>query len=248
MHFLGFFVTRHVNSAETNLYWKECVKNIRIHHPYNTIVIIDDQSDYSFIECCADDLKNCIVVQSQFPGRGELLPYYYWALCDFGFKRAVILHDSVFLQQPLEIPSDFKNVLFLWDFYHNWNRPEQETSLIGTLTNSGPLLEIYQKEQHLWRGCMGAMSVIDRSFLLHLWKKFDMHLLLSQVTCRGDRSCFERLFSVICFQENGRNHNSLLGNIHEYVNWQWGKTFQTYLEEKANNVPQKPVVKVWTGR
>ena len=53
----GFIITRHVNSELTNQYWNQCVKLIRTHYPLKKIVIIDDNSNYAFIQ--ADhDYKN----------------------------------------------------------------------------------------------------------------------------------------------------------------------------------------------
>ena len=73
----GFIITRHVNSEKTNRYWNQSVKLIRTYYPLRQIVIIDDNSNQEFVK--ADfDYKHLTIIQSEFPQRGELLPYYYY--------------------------------------------------------------------------------------------------------------------------------------------------------------------------
>jgi hypothetical protein len=76
MNSFGFIITRHVNSEQTNKYWNHSVKLLRTFYPYRKIIIIDDNSNQNYVK--ADfDYKNIQIIQSEFPGRGELLPYYY---------------------------------------------------------------------------------------------------------------------------------------------------------------------------
>ena len=86
----GFIITRHVNSASTNKYWNQCVKLIRTHYPYKQIKIIDDNSDYTFVNADFDYI-NIEIIQSEYPKRGELLPYIYF-LRHKWFDNAIILH------------------------------------------------------------------------------------------------------------------------------------------------------------
>ena len=73
----GFIITRHVNSETTNKYWNNCVRCIRRFYPCRKIVIIDDNSNKEFLIPFAN-YTNVEIVESEFPGRGELLPYYYF--------------------------------------------------------------------------------------------------------------------------------------------------------------------------
>jgi hypothetical protein len=77
MDSFGFIITRHVNSDKTNNYWNNCVKLIRTLYPLRKIVIIDDNSDYNFVKQ-EHEYRNLQIIQSEFPKRGELLPYYYF--------------------------------------------------------------------------------------------------------------------------------------------------------------------------
>ena len=74
---LGFIILRHVNSLETNRLWIECYDSIRKFYPLHKILIIDDNSKYNFVDK-SKVLFNTLLIQSEFPGRGELLHYYYY--------------------------------------------------------------------------------------------------------------------------------------------------------------------------
>ena len=145
---LGFIILRHVNNVLTNKYWIRCYKCIRNFYLDNPILIIDDNSDYSFVSNCNSDndinmrgiichdtflpfqeqlhnttikLHNTTIINSEFKKRGELLPYYYYLRHQF-CKTAVILHDSVFLNQKMDFTvNDYK---MIWDFEHNWDQIE----------------------------------------------------------------------------------------------------------------------------
>jgi len=76
MQTLGFIILRHVNSSLTNNYWIRCYDSIRHFYPENSIIIIDDNSDLQFLT--EKKLDNTTVINSEYPKRGELLPYYYY--------------------------------------------------------------------------------------------------------------------------------------------------------------------------
>jgi hypothetical protein len=97
----GFIITRHVSSNKTNQYWNHAVRSIRRFYPFRKIVIIDDNSNQNYVK--ADfEYKNIQIVQSEYHGRGELLPYYYFYKHKY-FSNAVILHDSVFFKKRKHI-------------------------------------------------------------------------------------------------------------------------------------------------
>ena len=71
---IGFIILRHVNNETTNKYWLHCYNCIREHYPENSILIIDDNSNYNFIT--NEQLYKTNIINSEYPGRGELLTYY----------------------------------------------------------------------------------------------------------------------------------------------------------------------------
>ena len=247
---IGFILTRHVNSIQTNEYWQECYKCIRQFYPENPIVIIDDNSNPTFVSWNQTfDLYKCEIIHSEYPGSGEILPYYYYYTRQFPFEKAVIIHDSVFIKEYIE---DFENDLdiqFLWEFEHHWNNIIEDTNLIRKLNHSDVLLNKYLRKQE-WKGSFGAMSVISLKFLKKIQEKYNIFSILTNLFCREDRSSFERVFAVICKNEYP-DGLSIFGNIHLYM--KWGYTYKEYLTDfystkKIEEDYTYPIVKVWTGR
>lgn len=233
----GFIITRHVNSEKTNRYWIECVHQIRLFYPQNPVVIIDDHSDPKYVSKMP--FPNCTVIKSEFPKRGELLPYYYFYRYKF-FPKAVILHDSVFLQQRIQ----FENAdnMPLWHFTHPLHQNvELEDRLLRCLDNNEKLLELHST--HAFRGAFGCMSVVTLDFVTRIEEKYKLCNLLSYVNSRLLRMGLERVFGLIFTVENPERV-SMFGTIHDYC--RWGLTFLEYLQQKKSD--RKAVVKVWSGR
>lgn len=238
---LGFVIVRHVTDRTTGMYWLEAARCIRRFYPGAPIVVVDDNSDPRFTQ---DGQKpsNCVVVASEYPGRGEMLGYYYfWK--NHWFERAVVMHDSVFIRQKV----DFKcpdGVRFLWHF---------ETKIFDDVPLTTAYLEkidpcyrgLYEQKDK-WNGCFGVMSVIHHGFLE---KISGMFVLLDDVRDRERRMCMERVFAVMCVYHSPvlmQRKLSVMGNIHEHP-LGWGYSFDSYQREK-NKVPMPALVKVWTGR
>ena len=117
---IGFILTRHVNSKLTNKYWIECVKQIRQIYKNNIIMIIDDNSNYDYVNYIKypNILNNCVVIQSQYKARGELLHYYYFYKNKL-FDKAFIIHDYVFIKSLININED-EEIKFLWQFNNTY--------------------------------------------------------------------------------------------------------------------------------
>jgi hypothetical protein len=47
---VGFIILRHVNNDVTNNYWNKCYDCIRKYYPENFILIIDDNSNYTYVK------------------------------------------------------------------------------------------------------------------------------------------------------------------------------------------------------
>jgi hypothetical protein len=232
----GFIITRHVNSVQSNLLWIECIQQIRRFYPSTPIAIIDDASDMRFVSKHVN-MRNCFLVQSEFPKRGELLPYYYLFKHKW-FSKAVILHDSVFLKRRLQ-SFETCSVSRLWDFPALHEDRGVETTLLQTLKNNATLLKLHADDR--FRGVFGCMAVVTLEFVTMLHAKYDFFVLLNHVSSRKHRMCLERVLGVVFTAENV--HSSLLGNILTYC--KWGVGFQAY---KHNLIRTGPLVKVWSGR
>ena len=229
---LGFIVLRHANSEQTGRYWSHCYDCIRKYYPENDILVIDDNSSYEYIE--TRQLYKTTCVQSEYHGRGELLPYHYY-YHNRPFERAVIIHDSVFINAPVDFQVD--EYKMLWDFGHGCDDEIDETRLICAF-NDQELLEFYQNK-HLWRGCFGCMTAISHDFLTRVYQKYDLSVLLDLVLTRHNRCSFERV--IACLLQKELVSPSILGDIHAYC--PWGVTF-----DQIGDFTHLPLIKVWTGR
>jgi hypothetical protein len=87
---VGFIVTRCVKKPEQNILYYDCYMAIRKFHPDLKIVFIDDNSDRSVLQ--EIPMENVEIIQSEFPGAGEFLPYYYLLTRKF-FKKAIIIKE-----------------------------------------------------------------------------------------------------------------------------------------------------------
>ncbi len=242
---LGFIFTRHVNSEKTNNYWIQCYKHIRDLYPDNIIMIIDDNSNYEFIHNNNVVLTNCFIIQSEFPGRGELLPYYYFYKYKL-FDTAFICHDSLFIRKNINIDNIHK-VQFLWDIPHSFNNPITQTKLLSYLNHSEELIKFYY-QNNKWKGCFGTMSIIQYDFLKLIAEKYNFFTLLHHIQCREDRSDLERVFASVVTYENQDSNLpiSIEGSIYSFG---WGYLFHEYMNDIQNNtVRDKPFIKVWSGR
>jgi len=255
MESYGFIITRHVNSEKTNKYWNKCIRCIRTFYPLRKIIIIDDNSNQNFIKSDCE-YTNIEIIQSEFHGRGELLPYYYFYKNHF-FDNAIIIHDSIFFHKRInfEMLIGIK-VVPLWHFEADKENINKTLLISNKLNNN---YEIQKKltlndnvlglRHHKWYGCFGVQSFINYNFLRYIEKKYNLFNLLSIVRNRQDRCSLERIFGVIFYTEEKQNltkKKSLLGNIFNNINWKY--TFDDYENDVNQKKISKSVVKVFTGR
>ena len=254
----GFIISRHVNSETTNKYWNHCIKCIRRFYSAEKymIVVIDDNSKKEFV--AADmEYKNVVFVDSEFIGRGELLPYYYFYKYHY-FENAVIIHDSVFFHKRIHFSKIDTPILPLWHFTE-----EKTENIPNTLRLLHYLRNYYPLEKNIvgndkyetlfikapkWAGCFGVQSYINYKFLVNIQNKYNIFNLLSVVKNRPDRCCLERIFGSIFYNEYPRliQYKSLLGSIFVYSSW--GYTWSQYIADLNRNKINKPLVKIWSGR
>jgi len=251
MENVGFIFTRHVNSQETGKYWMECYNCIRKFYPENEIFIIDDNSNYDFILEDDENLvmsNNCTIIKSEYFQRGEILSYYYFYKYR-PFEKAIIIHDSVFLNSHFDCNAirEINSVKFLWHFDKERTKYDemlQIISLFNHLKLKDHLWHFYNMRE-MWNGCFGVQSVITYQFLEMIETKYGLFELLNYVTNRSYRMSVERIFAVLCTIEKPElvNDSSLFGDIYTYTNM--GYSFQDYLSSRGRDLP---IIKVWTGR
>lgn len=251
----GFIVSRHVNSVKTNMYWNHCIKLLRTFYPQKKIIIIDDNSNYEYVKP-EFDYKNIQIIQSEFPKRGELLPYYYFLKYKF-FKNAIIIHDSVFIHKRINFDRlNGIKVIPLWHFNSDKENIENTKRIIRKLKNSTFLenkldknINILGMTNEIWCGCFGAQSYINLNFLEYIENKYNISNLINVINCRSDRCCLERILGCIFSTEYPTTtlaRKSLFGDIMKYQ--KWGYSYDQYIEKFKKGFLPRVVVKVWTGR
>jgi hypothetical protein len=256
---VGFIILRNVNSEITNEYWQESYLNVRKFYPENKIVIIDDHSNPSYLKSDLN-LYNTEIISSVFePGKGELLPIYYYSIYKW-FEMAIIIHDSVFINKYINF-DNIEKYKFIWHIDQRWNDNKNEMKLINCLDNNSELLKLYNNTK-LWRGCFGCMLIISHDYLKIVDEKYNLFNLFNVVKSRVDRSALERVFSCMLLSLNDETYNindiSLLNSITSvyYNNLPsvfgcWEYCYNDYKNYKhiLNNMSDRiPFIKVWTGR
>ena len=274
----GIIIIRHITDDETSMYWRYCVRSIRVNHPEVPIVIIDDNSNSIFLTDALKkeeaELYNCRVIYSIYKKQGEFLPYYYFSLSQNSwFENAMIIHDSVFFTQPLtnlDVVFDILDkhgFLFLWHFEYLYDDVADEVKLITALKNGNEVLEKVYYDRSMWSGCFGSMAFVSYAFTVKIFETYMLSGLLHEITTRRNRMSFERLIACTmihaAIQEDNSTStsreksyykmHSYLGRIHDYC--KWGLQFHEIkdeiiaaCEEEKTSSSQFPLIKVWSGR
>lgn len=250
----GIIIIRHITDDENSMYWKYCFRSIRVNHPEVPIVIIDDNSNSTFL---TDDLKKeeaelykCRVIYSIYKKQGEFLPYYYFSLYQNNwFENALIIHDSVFFTQPLtnlDVVFDIldkQGFLFLWHFEYLYEDITDEVKLISSLKNGNDILETVYYDRSMWSGCFGSMAFVSYQFTVKMFETYMLSGLLHEITTRRNRMSLERLIACTMIHAAIQNDNSAstsreksyykmhsyLGRIHDYC--KWGLRFREIKDE-----------------
>jgi len=253
----GFILLRHVNSETTNKYWNRCVHLIRTHYKNSVpIVIIDDNSRHEYVKP-DKEYPNITVVQSEYPQRGELLPYIYYARHKW-FETATIIHDSVFLHAPVPFMTIKLPAISLWhapydkENLHNIMRivrqlrPNQH--FVSAFTDTHVIQPLQKQNTNKYLS-FGAMCFIRHSFLLHIEQKYKLSNLVNVIRCRKDRCAFERIIGIIINVECPMSVKvrSIFGSIFNHPK-RFEYTFQQYMSDVHHKRPMRKATKVWTGR
>jgi hypothetical protein len=240
---VGFIILRHVNSANTNLYWNHSYDCIRKFYPENHILIIDDNSNKIFLN--ERHMYNTTIINSAYPGRGELLPYYYF-LYNKLFDIAVIIHDSVFFNRYIHITTeDYK---IIWDFNNKYIHNATDVRAMISLFNDKELCSFFEERKNqVFRGCFGGMVIITHDYLQLINNKYNLSLLLEHIKTRSNRMSFERVLG--CILQKQKKRPPLLGDVFKYFSLiNWDRDIKKYTFENIATYNNLPIVKIWSGR
>jgi len=252
---VGFIVTRCVMKPEQQILYQDCYKAIRKFHPDLKIVFIDDNYDKNILEDFP--MTNVEIIQSEFPGAGEYLPYYYLLKRKL-FKKAIMLQDSMILTTaiPFDKVDDFMFLYELgsererkWDLEENPNPVED---LLNKTKKSGELKALYHDFNNpSWVGAWGSCMVITYDFLTKIEDTVGILIWSTILTNRRLRTALERAIGLICIYVKGKSSPySLFGDIDNMQVIKepgWGKyTLEMYLQDKTRI--KDNIIKVWNGR
>ncbi len=220
----GFIMIRYVKSNETNKSWIRCYESIRRFYS-EPIIIIDDNSIIDYIT--NHPVVNCRIISSEFPRRGELLPYYYYIKNNF-FKRAVIIHDSMEFKKFYDFKNiaNYKNFTRMFQFGGGAYNMDIENfeEMTKYINNGNNLLQYHNLNKSNLIGCFGVCYIIDYDYLNEINKKYNIINLINYIDTRKKRQCLERFLSCLFEYDKGKRFitrqdifGSIFANKSEYI-------------------------------
>jgi hypothetical protein len=222
---------------------KRCYQSVRNVYGRNVpILLIDDNSSVEVFRG-ADD-PNCLFVSSEFPGAGEMLPYYYFYQLR-PFQQALILHDSMIVREQI-LPT-CQPIRFIWDFdsiiANDFN--EIRPMVQSLPKNSDVALQVYDNVW-LWKGCFGAASMIQHKTVVLLQEMFGFLNLVATIRTRPQRMAIERILGVLCSAIFGTvDIPTISGNIFSHpLPFIENSSLEDMLASEYNS----PIVKTWHSR
>lgn len=216
----GFIIPTYIATEAHLAVLKEGLRRIRLYHNY-PIVIINDHSpiDLSNLE---KEFKDVTVELSLNKGAGEMNPYLHYYLHKY-FDTAIILHDSMHLNKPLEnigLVLDIKFVRHFTNHVIHWSTlTEPKTDYnqkYGIKTHDDLIIHLLKKvlseknlpfldfclerypKKRTWVGCYGIQTIITHDFLKELQEKTNILDFTVIATNRRSRCAMESIFALAC--------------------------------------------------
>jgi len=221
----GFIIPRCVKKEEHNNAWHTCYNTIRKYYT-EPIIFIDDNSDKNIIKDIP--MINTIVIESQFKGSAEILPYYYYHLLK-PFEKAVIMQDSMSFLKKFDFENyKLKDVIFLWHFTRNLNHHIDQEKFMLNLLSKPELIQLYESKN--WKGSLGGSSFITYKFLDMLQIKYNFLRWVDVLNKdKKYRYSFERAFAVMCWYESEslKENASINGDLHTAVGYSNNNSINT---------------------
>lgn len=237
---IGFIILRNVINRKTDELWQRCYDSIRQFYD-NRILIIDDNSNRDYLTV-NKEMTNYAIIYSEFNGRGEFLPYYYYNLNNF-CERVVVLHDSMYLVEKIDFINikGYKNFTKIFSFNNRWYNQDIKylENQLKSLNEAKQILKYHQNNKKKLNGCAGCCFVMDHVFLADIFEKYKLNRLLKNITNRDQRKSFERSFPCILEYEKSlldfKTCQDMFGYIHEHIG-------------RQNNNKKVKIMKEFIGR
>jgi hypothetical protein len=244
-----FVILRHLRTPKDNDLWISAYNSIRRFYS-NKIIIIDDNSHINTVNGKLFDTE---IIQSEFPGAGEILPYYYF-LQNKWADTMIFIHDSMSLFRPFQDKELDHDVRFHWHFTSNgFDDQRKIKNYLLMLQNIAPVVEFYSDPLSSWKGCSGGATIIHFDVVQALEDKYKLFSLLTMsIKTRKDRESFERILGIILYQE-GFVNDSNCSNFGDILRYPGAfESENNNADTAAHIVKQRgydtAIVKVWRGR
>jgi hypothetical protein len=258
----GYYIMTHIRDPVDAFCLERCINSIRLHDKNYNIVVVNDKSPLQDMfnkikNAHANDQKIQFIVNTQYPGAGEIYPYWFNTQNRL-FDVFVTLHDSMLLKRaiPGEVWEGHK-CSFLWyfpKFQQMRHITDSLTNICENLSCGKQILNMYG-QPNLWVGCFGSSMLIRQEFLDVLFSKYELDKLMNYIKNRTHRETCERIFGIIICSELGRDvvkNSSLNKNIFDYPKAYYIKNNHatlTYNEFVSKYKDYKGfMLKVWRGR
>jgi len=240
---LVFVILCHARNENDYKLLKRSYDSVRQFYDTTKIVIIDDNS---VVEISNDVFFDATIIKSEFPGAGELLPYYYFLKYKWADKM-IFIHDSMFLIRKFSNLELNCSIRFHWYFdEHRWDTDWDINRFLSYLNNSAELIDYNVSKKSEWNGCFGVASIIDWFVLQNLENKYAIMNLINKIKSRDDRMALERVFGLIVFKEGYVTNNdncSNFGCIHHFPS-SWTSFSDEFLNGLKLTYPGA-IIKTW---
>ena len=249
----GIVITRHVNNKSLDRVWKKCLEQIRKFYPTEPVIIIDDSSNYEFVNAENVDMTNVRVIDSEIKQAGEMLPYHYFYK-EHLFKRMLFIHDSVFIEKRID-DSSVVGAKSLWYFINQrqtvYGENEAVIGLLPYLNHKQELEQLFPSVDS-WRASYGVMCIIDHDYLTHIMEKYNVENMVPHVDSRAKRMGCERIFGLLLSHDRPEfvANPSIFGDyVHSFNNRRDGNyNYDKYMGDVLGGNMRAPINKLFFGR
>lgn len=216
----GFIIPTYVTTETHKIVLRECLRKIRLYHA-NPIVLINDHSPLDISEI-QKEFANVSIESSMIKGAGEMNPYLHFYAHKY-FDTAIILHDSMHLNKPLERVDSIQDIKFIRYFTNHifhWNLIQEPKTYYneqhGIIVHDDLIIHLLKRilseknklflnfcleryaQKKQWVGCFGIQTIITHNFLKELHNKTNILDFATITNNRRSRCAMESIFALAC--------------------------------------------------
>ena len=235
-----FVILRNIQQAMDNELWLSCYNSIRQYYT-NQIIIIDDNSS---INTYNGKLVNTDVIQSEFNGAGEILPYIYFQKQRWA-DTMIFMHDSMVLHRTFTEDELDHEVVFHWHFKETSQDLIKKSSTLLSLLRVSSEVNTYALSGE-WIGCFGGALIIDIAVVDMLEEKYKISNLTTYVRTRKQRQLVERVIGILLSYEKKVRSN--FGDITKFPYPFEVNSLQATVKNISYANYNTAIIKIWRGR